>query len=1030
MSHQHICGLYFLDAADRVGLFSTPRRIYLPTVSQAVHALIVGNTSRTTLTQTFSNPSDQNAIPELRFTFPLYAGVSVVDFTCTINNDRVIRGFVQERNTARKTYDRAVAKGETAGLLEQLPDASDVFTTTIGNVPADAEIKVDITYLGELKHDAEIDGIRFTIPTSIAPRHGSYPGQLLQNPKSVRGNGGIQIIVDAEMPAGSFVKSIQSPSHPIAVTVGSTSTMTTSNTPSLNLASATLSLGSAELDRDFIVQVVTSDASNPVAILETHPTDAHQQAIMATLVPKFRLNTTKPEVVFVCDRSGSMDDKIPDLKNALHIFMKSLPVGCMFNICSFGTQHSFLFESSRPYDQDTLSIATQHIESFASNYGGTHMHAPIEETFKRRHKDMDLEVFVLTDGEIWNQQDLFHLVNQHVEDSKGAIRLFALGVGRDASHSLIEGLARAGRGFAQSVSDQEKMSGKVVRMLKGALTPHVTDYSLEVKYHDDNDSETEPGDDFEIIDPEAPSNASELAKQEPKKTLSLFDPTVTDDDVEMQDSKPNDGTGTDRFSHVPSVKPPKILQAPSQIPPLFPYNRTTVYLLLSPDRALRHKTPESVIIRGTSPQGPLELQVPVVSVGKGETLHQLAAHKAVMELEEGRGWIYHAKSKDGERLEKKHPGRFTAMVEREAVRLGVKFQVGGKWCSFVAVEGNGDSTGDSSSQESSEGGPELGHGSVRARGNHLPRKSRKAVGSSGGGHFGRSSPATGGLFASPPPSQPGGLFASPQRAASPTIACANTSPGGFMGRPSAFGCVSSPGPVSDFSSMGYSPEPATSSVFGAPPAAPSGVSSFGSGLPSALGSEACQSFGRSTQQDAQPSFLMARPSPFAQQGSLFGSSSGPSQQNAQQASSLFGSSSTASQQNAQQSSSLFGGLGGAQPRTSLFATSTGMSQAPHESKLSTLVRLQHFRGFWAWSTELLEALGIVEDDVNRALVGTHTTATHTAKATALAVAFLRHKLITERDSWEMMESKALEWLNGEVGEAHALMLLSASEKLF
>ncbi|KAF6809167.1 vault protein inter-alpha-trypsin [Colletotrichum plurivorum] len=1019
MSHQHICGLYFFEAADRVGLFSTPRRIYLPTVSQAVHARIVGNTSRTTLTQTFSNPSDQNTIPELRFTFPLYDGVSVVDFTCTINNDRVIRGVVRERNTARKTYDRAVAKGETAGLLEQLPDASDVFTTTIGNVPADAEIKVDITYLGELKHDAEVDGIRFTIPTSIAPRYGSYPGQILQKPNFVCGNGGIQIVVDAEMPAGSFVKSIQSPSHPIAVTVGSTSIMTARDTPSLNLASATLSLGSAELERDFIVQVVTSDASNPVAILETHPTDAHQQAIMATLVPKFRLNTTKPEVVFVCDRSGSMGNKIPDLKNALHIFMKSLPVGCMFNICSFGTHHSFLFESSRLYDQDTLSIATQHIESFAANYGGTHMHTPIEETFKRRHKDMDLEVFVLTDGEIWNQQDLFHLVNHHVEDSKGAIRLFTLGVGRDASHSLIEGLARAGRGFSQSVSDQEKMSGKVVRMLKGALTPHVTDYSLEVKYCDDNDSETEPDDDFEIIDPESPSNASELAKQEPKKTLSLFDPTVTDDDVEMQDSKPeDDGTGTDRFSHVPSVKPPKILQAPSQIPPLFPYNRTTVYLLLSPDRALRNKTPESVIIRGTSPQGPLELQVPVVSVGKGETLHQLAARKAVKELEEGRGWIYHVKGKDGERLEKKHPGHFTAMVEREAVRLGVKFQVGGKWCSFVAVEGNGDSTGDSSGPESSEGGPKLGHGSVRARGNHLPRKCKKAVGSSGGGLFGRSPT---------PPSPPvaGGLFASPQ-------------PGGLFGSSSSgsFGRVSSPGPVSDFSSMGYSPEPPTSSVFGAPvaaasvtspfgsgpstfgsafgapPAAPSGASSFGSGPASAFGGGACQAFGRPTQQDAQPSFLMARPSPFAQQGSLFGSSN------------------SSSQQNAQQSSSLFGGLGGAQQRTSLFATSTGMPQAPHESKLSTLVRLQHFSGFWAWSAELLQALGIVEDDVNKALAGTHTLATHTAKATALAVVFLRHKLTTERDSWEMMENKAIEWLNGEVGEANALILLEASEKLF
>jgi hypothetical protein len=149
-------------------------------VSLAVHTHIVASTSRTLLTQTFVNPSKDAAI-ELRYTFPLYDGVSVVGFVCTINNDRVIRGVVQERGEARKTYDDAVSKGQTAGLLEQLPDASDVFTTSIGNVPAGATIKVDITYLGELKHDAEADGIRFTIPTSIAPRYGSYPGRLLKS---------------------------------------------------------------------------------------------------------------------------------------------------------------------------------------------------------------------------------------------------------------------------------------------------------------------------------------------------------------------------------------------------------------------------------------------------------------------------------------------------------------------------------------------------------------------------------------------------------------------------------------------------------------------------------------------------------------------------------------------------------------------------------------------------------------------------------------------------------------------------------
>jgi hypothetical protein len=99
------------------------------------------------------------------------------------------------------------------------------------------------------------------------------------------------------------------------------------------------------------------------------------------------------------------------------------------------------------------------------------------------------------------------------------------------------------------------------------------------------------------------------------------------------------------------------------------------------------KTPTSVILRGTSTHGPLELEIPVdVLEQPGETIHQLAAKKAIADLEEGRGWLIDAKDEKKTDIKKRYPGRFDEMVEREAVRLGVKFQVGGKWCSFVAVE--------------------------------------------------------------------------------------------------------------------------------------------------------------------------------------------------------------------------------------------------------------------------------------------------------------------------------------------------------
>ncbi|KAK4034553.1 von Willebrand factor type A domain-containing protein [Parachaetomium inaequale] len=679
--HSHICGFYYV-VPGRL----TPERKYLPQLSLSAHAQIVSSTSRTTLTQNFVNPQSE-AIPELRYTFPLYDGVSVVGFVCTINGDRVIRGVVKERAQARQTYQAAVDRGETAGLLEQLPEASDVFTTTVGNVPANATLKVEITYLGELKQDAEVDGIRFTIPTRIAPRYGDYPGAVLSS--SVKTEGGISIVVDVEMPDGSNVKSVQSPSHPIAVTLGNTSVGAASGADmSLQKASATLALNTTELGGDFVLQVVASNTGNPIAVLETHPTLPSHRALMATLVPKFNLPSSKPEIVFLCDRSGSMQGyKNENLKTALQLFLKSLPVGVKFNICSFGSHHEFLFkDGSRTYDESSLQMASSYVDGFAADFGGTNIYSPMEDAIKKRYADMDLEVFLLTDGEIWDQNELFGLLNREIAESKGRIRVFSLGIGRDVSHALIEGVAAAGNGFSQSVGDNENMNSKVVRMLKASLTPHIKDYTLEVKYGKDA-AESESDDDFEIVEKVMEGLTIDVREPEeaPKKPISLFDESANPD-VEMTDAS-LDTSGGGKYSHVPPVSEPKFLQAPFAIPPLYPFNRTTVYLLLSPETA--QKQPKSVVLRGSSAFGPVELEIPVtVLAEKSETIHQLAARKAVKALEDGRGWIYHAKDAAGALLKDKYPGRFNDMVEREAVRLGVTYQVGGKWCSFVAVEGN------------------------------------------------------------------------------------------------------------------------------------------------------------------------------------------------------------------------------------------------------------------------------------------------------------------------------------------------------
>ncbi|KAL8958287.1 MAG: hypothetical protein Q9193_004625 [Seirophora villosa] len=668
------------------GYFVGPTKHYLNRVQLDAHTTILSSTSRTTLKQIFSNPSS-NEIKECLYTFPLFDGVSVVAFTCRIGS-RLLRGVVKERSQAKATFDQAVSRRETAGYLEQLPEASDVLTTHLGNIPANGEVHVDITYVGELKHDAEADGIRFTLPTRIAPRYGTLVSFQSKVESNVREDGGIKITVDASVAEGSFIRGIQSPSHPIAVTMGSTSTSDDVEV-AMHKASATLSLGSTELEKDFVLIVLNKDVGTPKAILERHPTLPNQRALMLTLVPKFSLPRSNPEIVFVADRSGSMNTNIPTLVAALKVFLKSLPVGVSFNICSFGSRHSFLWPKSKPYSRETLTEALGHLETFRADYGGTETFAALEATIENRYTDIPCEVMLLTDGDIWSQEELFRYLNDEVKKSKSSLRVFALGIGDGVSHALIEGVARAGNGFAQTVNNNEKLDSKVIRMLKGGLSPHTTDYSLEVNYRHE---EADEG--FEMVEKVTDALKVMLSEEKPpakpevkeKKPVSFFDNASGPTGQEKPPSADNDDT--EPFTHLPAISVPKFIQTPQDIPPLYPFSRTSVYLLLSSDD---QRTPASVTLRAKSEHGPLELEIPVEELSTpGQTTHQLAARKAILELEEHRGWIYEAKGADdtGTLLKDRYPSRFDEMVRREAVRIGVRFQVGSKWSSFVAVQAN------------------------------------------------------------------------------------------------------------------------------------------------------------------------------------------------------------------------------------------------------------------------------------------------------------------------------------------------------
>lgn len=345
-----------------------------------------------------------------------------------------------------------------------------------------------------------------------------------------------------------------------------------------------------------------------------------------------------------------------------------------------------MWPRSKRYDGTSLKEALAYVDLIDANMGDTEMYEPVEATVNNRFKDMELEVLLLTDGGIWDQERFFSMVSKAARENP--TRFFGLGIGDAVSHSLVEGFARAGNGFAQSVLEDEQLDKKVVRMLKGALTPHIQDCSLEIEYAHEED------DDFEMIDkandiptvspPATKTVTEETGKEERSdKPISLFDPLYKEPELETKVPLPST---SDRFGGLPPVNPPKLLQAPSKITSLYPLIRLNTYILFDPETSGR--TPQTLVFRATSKQGPLELKIPIQDVGTGEAIHQLAVKRATLELEEGHGWITDARDEKGTSIKDTYESKWEDIVARECVRLGTKFQVAGRWCSFVAVDKN------------------------------------------------------------------------------------------------------------------------------------------------------------------------------------------------------------------------------------------------------------------------------------------------------------------------------------------------------
>ncbi|XP_066540579.1 von Willebrand factor A domain-containing protein 5A-like [Hoplias malabaricus] len=444
-----------------------------------VEVQVKGFVATVTSTLQYTNNEEEECPVEVIFVFSLPAEEAVCHFSSKICGEEVV-AELHERVRAWELYDDAISSGQRAYIVQETEESPDVFSMVVGCLPPKESVFVTLVYVTELTVDAD-HGLRFCLPAVLNPRYTPSDMDLSRVTEMTA--------VSESLAACSLSLHIHITS-PIAVSkVESNCSLNPPIYFNADHTEAEVSLSPGHrFDRDVEILLYYQNAHQPTAIVEAGCKHAQPGSLMADSVVMINLYPQFPpemassigqrgEFIFLVDQSGSMaGSSIASARETLLLMLKSLPLGCYFNIYGFGSDFHFFFPTSVEYTQKTMEQAMKNVAVLRADRGGTEFLRPMEHIYCQDSlSDHPRQVFVITDGSVWNVKEILDLVRMHSRYH----RCFTFGIGQGACTALVQGMAKEGGGIAQFIMSNERLQLKVMQSLSLAFLPFVSDVSVK-----------------------------------------------------------------------------------------------------------------------------------------------------------------------------------------------------------------------------------------------------------------------------------------------------------------------------------------------------------------------------------------------------------------------------------------------------------------------------------------------------------------------------------------------------------------------
>ena len=452
-----------------VVLSSHPETDYLPLKETSANVNIVGVIADVSVKQKYVN-SGKNTL-EAVYTFPMSTRAAVYGMQMTIGN-RTITAKIEEKEKARKDYEKAKSEGRRASLLEQ--NRPNVFTMNVANIDAGDTIVVEMKYTELLVPENGI--YSFAYPTVVGPRYSNKLAEdtlsddhFVNTPYTKDGVAPVyDFAFDMKINSSVAVYDIASSTHKINVCALNTNTTHVKLDPS----------ESKGANCDVVINYSLQGNKIESGIMTYEGTDENFFLLMAQPPKEVKVQDIPPrEYIFIVDVSGSMHGfPLSVSKTLLKDLISNLRSKDKFNVLLFSGGSSLMSPSSINASEENIKKAINFIEKERGG-GGTELIQALKTAYAipQTENNLSRSFVIATDGYVNIEKETFDFIRKN----GGNTNFFTFGIGSSVNRYLLEGMAFMGKGEPAIILNEKEAPAKAEKFRQHINTPALTNIKVD-----------------------------------------------------------------------------------------------------------------------------------------------------------------------------------------------------------------------------------------------------------------------------------------------------------------------------------------------------------------------------------------------------------------------------------------------------------------------------------------------------------------------------------------------------------------------